>query len=436
MPKVTEYLEMTTATDDDVLYIVNDADGTPGSRHITCGNFRSSVLGAAAAVTTLAESGTVSLGAGTQITLSNFRTSLYAGLAIGLEDGLAQIAIGRVGSLAGADNTGDYQVAIGRLAGYSNTGHMQVAVGRAAGYDNSGDYQTSVGYYAGYQNAGESCTQIGYQAGRANTEDRQTAIGYNAGYNNVGTRQTCVGEDAGLNNVGTNQACVGENAGAYNRGNQQVAMGEEAGQCNLGVDNVALGRHAGRGMPGSYNTAVGNDSYDTWPSDTGNAKTFDDSDVNVGTQRITVTGHSFGADDAYVNLLFTAAGAGVPGMDDGEVCRFLIVDANTLELSHPQNTITGTGVDNGHTLTPGFTYNNSTAVGYQAMPDASNQVAIGNASVTEVVSSGAFVTAAAMGMYFGDPDTNDTWRLIRSGNNLVIQRRESDSYVTKSTISA
>ncbi len=39
-------------------------------------------------------------------------------------------------------------------------------------------------------------------------------------------------------------------------------------------------------------------------------------------------------------------------------------------------------------------------------------------------------------LYFGDPSTDSTWRLVRSGTSLLIQRRESSSWVTKSTISA
>ena len=39
-------------------------------------------------------------------------------------------------------------------------------------------------------------------------------------------------------------------------------------------------------------------------------------------------------------------------------------------------------------------------------------------------------------VYFGDSETDGSWRITRSGNDLVIQRRESGSWVTKSTISA
>lgn len=36
-------------------------------------------------------------------------------------------------------------------------------------------------------------------------------------------------------------------------------------------------------------------------------------------------------------------------------------------------------------------------------------------------------------IYLGDSDTNGSWRIMRSGNNLVRQRLESGSWVTKGT---
>lgn len=47
-----------------------------------------------------------------------------------------------------------------------------------------------------------------------------------------------------------------------------------------------------------------------------------------------------------------------------------------------------------------------------------------------------FATASDKAFYLGDPNTNGSWRLVRSGDNLVAERRESGSYVTKQTISA
>lgn len=51
--------------------------------------------------------------------------------------------------------------------------------------------------------------------------------------------------------------------------------------------------------------------------------------------------------------------------------------------------------------------------------------------------STASVEAASAGyLYLGDPATDGTWRVGRSGNDLVMERRESGTYVTKQTILA
>ena len=36
--------------------------------------------------------------------------------------------------------------------------------------------------------------------------------------------------------------------------------------------------------------------------------------------------------------------------------------------------------------------------------------------------------------YFGDKNTDGTWRITRDGNNLIHQRRELGAWVTKNTI--
>lgn len=66
-----------------------------------------------------------------------------------------------------------------------------------------------------------------------------------------------------------------------------------------------------------------------------------------------------------------------------------------------------------------------------------DNVGIGVTSPTSALDVNGDAELSSTGsVYFGDPTTNDSWRIVRSGNNLVIQRRESGSYVTKSTISA
>lgn len=48
---------------------------------------------------------------------------------------------------------------------------------------------------------------------------------------------------------------------------------------------------------------------------------------------------------------------------------------------------------------------------------------------TELLKAGS--TAA---FYFGDPDTDGTWRISRSGNNLIFERRVGGSYVQRGGI--
>lgn len=50
--------------------------------------------------------------------------------------------------------------------------------------------------------------------------------------------------------------------------------------------------------------------------------------------------------------------------------------------------------------------------------------------------TGSRIMPAAAYYYFGKVDSNGSWRIGRSGDDLVIERRESGSWVTKSTIAA
>jgi hypothetical protein len=69
--------------------------------------------------------------------------------------------------------------------------------------------------------------------------------------------------------------------------------------------------------------------------------------------------------------------------------------------------------------------------------DSSGNVGIGNTTMTSALDvNGDIEFGAADNFYLGDPTTDGSWRFVRSGNNLVFQRRESSSWVTKSTITA
>lgn len=65
------------------------------------------------------------------------------------------------------------------------------------------------------------------------------------------------------------------------------------------------------------------------------------------------------------------------------------------------------------------------------------KVAIGNITPTSLLDVNGDIEVVSTGAhYFGDPTTDGSWRIVRSGNDLVIERRVAGSWVTKSTIAA
>lgn len=67
--------------------------------------------------------------------------------------------------------------------------------------------------------------------------------------------------------------------------------------------------------------------------------------------------------------------------------------------------------------------------------DSPNDVVItGNIKASGTITGTNHIAGSADFFYFGDPTTDGSWRIGRSGNNLVFERRESGSWVTKQTI--
>ena len=179
-------------------------------------------------------------------------------------------------------------------------------------------------------------------------------------------------------NVGTNVSGFGNSTLRYNTGDNASGIGLSALQYNTGVNASGVGYTSLRYNEGESNSAVGLNAFNTFSLDSGNAETFT---TALAGNQITVTGHSFGADGAYRNLSVSTAGTLPTGLTTG-VHQWELIDLNTLECRDGTFTAaTGTGT---HTLTPQYIYMNSTAVGYNAEPTASNQVQLGDNSVTTV----------------------------------------------------
>ncbi|MFK5856342.1 MAG: tail fiber domain-containing protein [Bacteroidota bacterium] len=218
----------------------------------------------------------------------------------------------------------------------SNANLLNVGVGKFALEDNIGGFMnTSTGNSSQQKNTnGHNNTSYGYYALKSNlTANYNTAIGSTALQNNTATENTALGyASLTANTSGTNNVSVGGNALKANiNGHYNTAVGFDALQANQSaLYNTALGAKSLYNTTGERNSASG--FYSLYSNTTGAYNT------------------AFGYRSGYDNTT-------------GTYNTFLGYNARA------NNTTAKT---------------NSTAVGNDAVITASNQVRIGNASVTSI----------------------------------------------------
>ncbi len=251
---------------------------------------------------------------------------------------LPSVGSAYIGFNAGNLETGDGNTAIGHDAMFSNTtGRVNTATGRAALYSNTtGYHNTATGHSALFSNTtGALNTAHGYDVLSSNTTGNlNTASGVGAlGSNTTGSENTAAGVGA---------------LGANTEGTFNVAVGRAALISNTtGVANTAIGRGALiENTMGVFNTASG---YQAMPANT--------------------TGRNNAA-------------------KGGFALRNNTTGENNTAIGHEAMNTNTTGNNNtaiGWRATPiDSAFNNCTAIGAQAEPTSSNQVRIGNASITEI----------------------------------------------------
>jgi hypothetical protein len=281
---------------------------------------------------------------------------------------------------SGISSTGVYNTAFGVRALYTNTsGSFNTALGPKALYSNTiGFYNTAAGHEALYTNAGGfNNVAMGYQSMYYNSSgDSNTAIGSQAMiYNISGNNNTAVGERAlGKNSSGYNNVSVGISAMFRNTtGNRNTAVGHHAMKDNyIGIQNVAVGSRSMVGLfNGSYNTAVGVEAMKSMYSGQYNTA--------VGRQALPTAAIA----NSNSVLGYGAAYATLNGSGNVAVGQQALV-ANT---NGNNNTALGYLA-----FTTGTVYANSTAIGYNTAVTASNQVRIGNNSITSIGGKVAWTT--------------------------------------------
>jgi hypothetical protein len=135
----------------------------------------------------------------------------------------------------------------------------------------------------------------------------------------------------------------------------------------------------------------------------------------------TMNGHSTTQDTDYIGELYFygsdgsswKSGAKLEVIQDGSVSSYT---PTTMKLYT--------------TTSSGFNSN-------QLVLDTSGDIAVGQLTPTSKLDvAGDIEIGSANYMYVGDPTTDGSWRFSISGSDLIFQRRESSSWVTKSTITA
>jgi len=168
---------------------------------------------------------------------------------------------------------------------------------------------------------------------------------------------------------------------------------------------------------GDKQTFVGKNAGGNTATNSGAAKTFAGTAVNITTEDITIATHGFGANGTWVNVLFTQGTAALGGLVDATIYQLYIRDANTVSgLQGTRQTINTTDqLGTGHTFTPQYIYTNSTGIGYDAQTTRSNQVKLGDANVTEMMLDGI-----GAGIVLKSPDGTEYKLTVANGGTLVI----------------
>ena len=261
----------------------------------------------------------------------------------------ANTAIGE--SALDAPSTATSNSCFGAFAGQAvDTGNSNVMVGSFAGTTlESGDDNVFVGYLAGSDAVGSSNgTFVGYKTGQLCTADGNTYVGYKAGQNATG---------------GTKNVCLGASAGAgLTSAGSTIAIGDSALlNATTNSFNIGIGTDALKATTGIYNCAIGQQTMLANLGGTHNGA------FGVNSLKLNETGtdnNAFGSTSLAQNIIGnqnTAIGSSALVVTTG--------NANTGlgYLSKVQ-----AGLDN------------STAVGANSNCTASNQIVLGDASVTEV----------------------------------------------------
>ncbi|NQU33634.1 MAG: tail fiber domain-containing protein [Bacteroidetes bacterium] len=292
-----------------------------------------------------------------------------------------------IGGTAGTSNqsTGIDNTFVGYASGnYNTTGDYNTAVGKQSfHYNLVGNQNSALGYGALYKNKGDRNTGMGYQSLNQNVDGSyNSSLGaFSLFFTNGGSYNTSVGNQSLYTNViGNNNTAIGFGALFTNLASGNTAVGYQSSYSNTsGPYNSSFGYQAMySNVINFYGTAIG---YQALYNSTGNS--------NTATGYKALFNNVAGQQN-------TAVGASVMNSNEtGEGNVAIGFETLFFNSSGSNNTAVGK-----YAFYNGGSYTNSTAIGYYTLISASNQVRIGNSSVTSIggevgwttVSDGRFKT--------------------------------------------
>jgi hypothetical protein len=265
---------------------------------------------------------------------------------------------------------GNNNTAVGGTAMRDNTSGSGNAVlgGAALRFNTSGSNNTAVGQYAMHQNlTGHGNTAVGHNALHSTTTGaNNTAVGRDALRNNTASANTAIGAYALSDNTTgiSNTACGSSSLTNNTTGSHNSAFGGSLNNNTTGWYNTASGNQAMySNTVGNKNTAIGAAAlYANTLGDENAAFGMNALAYNTSGYQNTAAGHSA--------LESNTEGYGNTAMGHSALSVNLIGDYNTC-IGHNADFNSGSK-------------NNASAIGAQAVVDASNKIRVGNSSVSSI----------------------------------------------------
>lgn len=307
--------------------------------------------------------------AGYSNTTGTLNTSVGAKALQNSTTAFSNVAIGREAMQLSATASQNTAVGTGALQN-TTTGFWNNAFGYLAMRQttNAGTGNNAFGTETLLNNTGQFNSAFGQTCMRQNTSGNyNSAFGSSALYNNTtGANNVVMGDVTMVNNTtGSSNTAIGfRAAGTSTTAGRIVAVGDSALYFNLASENVAVGSRAMKNnSSGAFNTAIGLESMNK--NTTGN--------YNNSLGHNSMASNTTGIHNVALGL--NSLTANIAGSQNTSVGNY----SGDKHPSYINCTFVGYQAD-----ANASGYTNSTAIGSMAQVTASNQVKIGNGSVTQI----------------------------------------------------